>query len=81
MKLLILRERRRPRGYGVRIERLELDRVGAGPRRGVHQLDRAFEVAVVVNTRFGDHEDRFAVADEPAADSERAHDDASSTGG
>src|SRR5207247_5339501 len=39
----------------LRIERLELDRVGTGFFRNANHLQRAIHVALVVDTRFGHH--------------------------
>ena len=50
---------------------LELDRIGAGRGRDIDQLQRQFEVAIVIDARLGDDETRLAAADAPAADDHR----------
>ena len=53
----------------LRLEGLELDGVGSGFGRDVHELHRQVERAVVVHTRFGDDEAGVAGADLAVADS------------
>ena len=54
---LIVRFRRRRRGQVVRLEGLELDRVGARFGGGVDQRLGRFKRSVVVDAGFGDDED------------------------